>query len=104
MFDVVTVGTATRDVFLRSELFRVFRDPKHLERIGVTTGVAQCFALGSKIEVGAPIYEVGGGAANAAVTFQRQGFATAVVAEVGDDAAAKEVQRDLQKRGVRPLL
>jgi len=51
MFDVIAIGTATRDVFLISPLFKVLRDPKHLEKIGFKTGEAQCFALGAKVEV-----------------------------------------------------
>ena len=53
-FDVITIGTATMDVFLTSRFFKVLKDRKHLEKIGFFVGEAQCFALGSKMEIDKP--------------------------------------------------
>ncbi len=103
MFDVVTVGTATRDVFLRSDLFKIVHDPKHLERLGFPTGEAQCFALGGKLEVQPPVITVGGGAANAAVTFARQGFKTGALFKIGKDQSGRDVLGDLRKERVASL-
>lgn len=44
MYDVIAIGTATQDVFLRSDAFRVVHDPAHLARSGFRTGYAQCLA------------------------------------------------------------
>jgi len=104
MYDVITIGTATRDVFLKSPLFKVLRDPKHLKKIGVSTGEAQCFALGSKIEVESPIFTVGGGATNAAVTFSRQGLRTACLTKVGKDETGEIILKELRKEKVSPFL
>ncbi len=101
MYDVITIGTATRDVFLQSPLFKVLKDPKHLKRLGVPTGEAQCFALGSKIKVDRPILTVGGGAANAAVTFARQGFQTGAIVGVGRDPNGEAALLDLTKERVK---
>jgi sugar/nucleoside kinase (ribokinase family) len=103
MLDVLTVGTATRDTFLQSPLFKVLRDPKHLERIGFKTGEAECFALGSKIEIEQPVVTVGGGAANAAVAFARQGFKTAALVRIGDDEGGKAIVAALKREKVQPL-
>ena len=103
MLDVVTVGTATRDVFLKSPLFKTVHDPKHLERLGFPTGEAQCFALGSKIDVARPVLTIGGGAANTAVTFARQGFKTAALLRVGADPDGKAVVEDLRREGITPF-
>ncbi|MBI4094389.1 MAG: carbohydrate kinase family protein [Candidatus Liptonbacteria bacterium] len=103
MFDVVTIGSATRDVFVRSPLFRVVRDPKHLEKLGFPTGEAECFALGAKIEIEKPVFAVGGGAANAAVTFARQGFRTAALVKVGKDYVGAQAILALKKEKVMPL-
>jgi len=100
MFDVITIGTATRDVFLESDLFRVVHDPMHLKRLGFRTGEAQCFALGGKVEIGAPTLTVGGGAANAAVTFARQDLKTAAVIKIGRDENGAAVLRDMKKEKV----
>lgn len=102
-YDVVTIGTITRDVFLESELFRVFNDPKHLKKIGFPTGEAQCFALGAKVEIDAPVFTVGGGAANSAVTFARQGLRTAMIGKVGNDAHGLHVMNVLRKEKVHPI-
>jgi ribokinase len=104
MYDVVTIGTATRDVFLQSNLFKVLRDPVHLQKIGFKTGEAECFALGSKIEVGEPVFSLGGGAANAAVTFARQGLKTAALIRVGDDETGELIIKSLKKEKVTPLV
>lgn len=95
MFDVITIGTATHDVFLGGAAIRVLNDPKHLKEIGFVEGEAQCFALGTKLEVDEPMFAVGGGAANAAVTFARQGFKTAAMVRVGRDDAGDTVMRRL---------
>ncbi|MBI2033946.1 MAG: adenosine kinase [Candidatus Liptonbacteria bacterium] len=103
MFDVLTLGTATRDVFLTSPLFKIVRDPEHLERLGFPTGEAQCFALGGKLEVGKPILTIGGGAANSAITFARQGLKAAALIKIGDDDNGQAVLNDFKKEGVTAI-
>lgn len=100
MIDILTIGTATRDAFLGSPLFRVLRDPDHLSKIGFPTGEAECFALGSKIEIPDIIFAVGGGAANAAVTFARGGLKIAAAIRLGKDAPGRDVREQLVKEGV----
>ncbi|MDO8602048.1 MAG: carbohydrate kinase family protein [bacterium] len=104
MFDVLTIGTATRDVFLTSPYFKVLRDPEHLKKIGFTEGEAECFAFGAKIDVGEPVFTTGGGATNAAVTFARQGLKTAALISLGHDESANAVSIDLQSEKVTPLI
>lgn len=104
MIDVITIGTATRDMFLKSELFKVVHDPAHLEKLGFPTGDAQCLALGGKIEIDTPIFATGGGATNAAVTFARQGFKTAALIKIGNDTAAEDVVQELKKEHITPLV
>lgn len=103
MFDVLTIGTATRDVFLQSPFFKVVNDPAHLRKMGFPTGEAQCFALGAKIQVEAPTFTVGGGAANASVTFARQGFKTGTVVGIGRDANGVAALAELQGEKVKTL-
>ena len=100
MFDVITIGTATRDVFLTSSLFKVLKDKAHLKKIGFKTGEAECFAMGSKLEIERPAVTVGGGAANAAVTFARQNFRTAAIMKVGDDDLGEGIVNDLKKEKI----
>lgn len=102
---VLTIGTATRDVVLRGDFFKVVKDPEHLKKEGFPTGEAQCFALGvgGKIEIQEPILALGGGAANAAVTFARQGFQTQALIKIGKDSIGEEILRTLKSEKVVPV-
>jgi ribokinase len=96
MFDVITIGSATQDVYLVSKDFRVVRDRRS------PTGVSEEFSFGSKVELDDLLQEVGGGATNAAVTFRRQGLRTACVCKVGTDPAGDDVVRTLRSYKVDP--
>lgn len=84
--EVITIGTATRDAFLSV--------PK--EKI--------CFEPGIKKDVSGMQFAVGGGAANAAVTFARQGLAVAAIFRAGDDESGDAVVRELGREGVDCLV
>ncbi|KKW30305.1 MAG: PfkB family kinase, nonfunctional [Candidatus Uhrbacteria bacterium GW2011_GWD2_52_7] len=94
MFDVVTIGAATRDVFLRSREFRVMPMP------GSPGVMAECVTLGSKIDIDDITYATGGGATNAAVTFARLGFSVATITRIGDDPTGKDIIDDLERNKV----
>ena len=100
MYDIITIGTATEDVFLTSKLFKVIKNPEHLKKIGILTGEAECFALGAKIEIDNPVLTTGGGAANTAVAFTRQGLKTALLVKLGRDAAGQRILKELKKEKV----
>lgn len=92
--DVITIGTATRDAFVRSRDFKIKSSPVFL------TGESLCLPLGEKIDVEDIIFTTGGGATNAAVTFGRQGLNTACICKVGNDVSGKEVLQNLKQEGV----
>lgn len=94
MNDIITFGSATRDAFVKSQYFKAVKNPDF------KTGVAGCFALGSKIEIPEIVFETGGGATNAAVTFSRQGFRSACVGRVGDDISGKTLIDGLKKEKI----
>lgn len=104
MYDIITIGTATRDVFLKSPLFKPIQDPHFTPAAGFPSGEAECFSLGAKIEIGAPVLTTGGGSGNAAVTFARQGFNAAAIISVGKDEHGKAVIADLKKEKVHPVV
>lgn len=93
-YDVVTVGSATRDVFMRVKDMVVIRSRRF------HTGAAECIPLGSKLSITEIVYTVGGSAANTAVTFARQKCKTACVARVGDDLRGREIERALAHEGI----
>jgi ribokinase len=93
-FDVVTVGAATRDVFIQSKKFKNVKDPLAADGLDV------CFPLGAKIDLDSVIFETGGGATNAAVTFSRFGLRTACAARVGNDPGGNEIIARLKSENI----
>ena len=66
MYDIITFGSASQDVFLKSKKF--------LPVLGkiFATGKGICLPLGSKIEIGDIFFTSGGGGTNTAATFANQ--------------------------------
>jgi len=91
MFDIITIGSAVRDVFLLSKEFQLLKSDKF------STGVGECVALGTKIDIEQVVLSTGGGATNAAATFANLGFITGIVSRVGDDEPGDDVLRDLTR-------
>lgn len=99
MYDVVTIGAATRDVFLRSPAFRAIPDRRS------PTGQVLSIPLGSKLPVEEIAFETGGGATNTAVAFARLGLKTAFIGKLGaTDARSGEILRLLAEEGVTTRL
>lgn len=94
MRDVITIGSATRDIFIRSSALEM-RDSDRSPG-----GIDACFPLGAKIEIKELVLETGGGATNAATAFARLGWNTAVLSSVGDDDNGRDVLAALKKEGV----
>ena len=87
MYDVITIGTASLDVFLRVKNFKASQ--KFLT-----------LPLGEKIEVTDFNISSGGGATNCAITFKRLGFKTLAVFEVGEDPFSDFITNELKKEKV----
>lgn len=94
MYDFITFGSATRDVFLRSPALET-HPSEHS-----ASGIDCCFPLGAKVEISELVFETGGGATNAAVTFSRLGHKTATVVCVGDDLSGKNILEVLEANGI----
>jgi len=94
MFDIITFGSATKDIFFRTKENVVIDDEKFSTKKGV------CFSLGSKIDVEEMYFTSGGGGTNTAVTFAKQGFSVAYCGKVGNDSAADGILKNLGYYGV----
>ena len=94
MSDVLTIGAATRDVFLKSKNFEPKKDKNS------PSGESLVFQLGSKNEVDDVFLATGGGATNAALTFSRQKFKTACVARVGSDSFGEMLMSEVEKENI----
>ncbi len=94
MFDIITFGSATWDIFLEPEKYKIKKDESFV------TGKGVCFNLGSKINMKNVHFSSGGGGTNTAVTFLKQGFRVAYCGSVGNDVSGKEIVEELKRLGV----
>ena len=94
MFDVITFGSATRDMFVVSKNFQAIKSDDFV------SGKGLCVPAGSKIFIDDIIFASGGGATNCAATFALQGLKTACVTKVGDDPGGSALIEELKELGV----
>lgn len=93
-YDIICIGSATRDVFVSSRAFKVGPDTRF------EIGKGLCLPFGSKMEVDKIVFASGGGGTNAAVTFARQGFSTACIGVVSQDGNGTDILDELRREGV----
>jgi len=94
MYDIVTFGSATRDLFIKSKDFKIVKSQDFI------TGQGLGFNLGSKIPIDDLFFATGGGGTNTAATFAKQGFKVAYVGRVGDDAGGRAIIEELKNSGI----
>ena len=93
-YQIVTIGSATRDIFMVPEGLEVIPGKE------VTCQKLMTFEAGAKIGVKELEYVAGGTAVNVAVGLSRQGIKSACLAALGDDESGREVKSFLEKEGV----
>ncbi len=93
-FDVISIGAATLDIFMKSDKFKVVKSSD------IPGGIAMCEVYGGKMEVEEVAIVSGGGATNTAVSFARKDLATAIIAEMGNDPQSLLIHRDLEEAQV----
>jgi sugar/nucleoside kinase (ribokinase family) len=98
MFDIISIGAATKDVYLISKDFKLIKSHKF------STGVGECFPYGSKMEIGDVFFDIGGGATNSAFTFANLGLKAAVASRVGKDIFGLEVLHLLADKGIASMI
>lgn len=94
MFDVITFGSATRDMFIISKNFQAIKSDDFI------SGKGLCVPSGAKVYVDDIFFASGGGATNTAATFALQGLKTACVTKVGEDTGGNAILDELKKLGV----
>ena len=90
---IISIGAATQDVFVMGKALLARRDVRSRQYV-------EQFALGAKIDLERVVFDTGGGATNAAVTFARQGLQSSFVGALGQDPAGSEIVRVLRREGV----
>lgn len=93
-YDVISVGSAVLDIFMKSDKFRVVQSGD------IPGGIAMCEVYGGKMEVEEVTMVSGGGATNTAVSFARKELKSAVIAEMGNDPQSLLIHRDLEEAQV----
>ncbi len=94
MFDIITFGSAARDIFLRAKQFLIGDFKKdHIEK-------EILLPYGYKINIEEIHFHSGGGGTNTSATFAAQGLKTAYCGVIGNDPEGKEVLRELKEKGV----
>ncbi len=94
MFDIITFGSATWDIFLKIDKKNTLKNDKLPSGLGVT------FDLGAKIDIDDMYFGFGGGGMNTAFTFKKQGFNVAYCGSVGNDIPGKEIIIEMEKAGI----
>jgi ribokinase len=94
MFDIITFGSATWDIFLKIDKGNTLKNDKFPSGIGVA------FDLGAKIDIADMYFSFGGGGMNTALTFKKQGFNVAYCGSVGNDIPGKEIIAEMEKNGI----
>ena len=94
MFDIISIGSATRDGFFEGIPFIIVKD----KRFRVGKGIALPYS--GKVKVPKATFTTGGGGTNTAVTFTRQELKTACIFRVGKDVSGEEVIKNLKAEGI----
>ncbi|HCC84912.1 MAG TPA: hypothetical protein DEP87_04490 [Candidatus Pacebacteria bacterium] len=95
MFQVITIGSALVDIFVHSSQFA----SQSSERDELL-----CLTSGDKLDIEGFRVFSGGGATNTAVGFQRLGFQTGIICELGRDDLAQIILNDLKRERVMTQL
>ncbi|MEI6266423.1 MAG: carbohydrate kinase family protein [bacterium] len=93
MFDIVTIGGASRDVFFMTDKGRVINDLVHHQKI-------LGFEHGSKVIPNDSKFTYGGGGLNAAVSFVKLGLSVSTLLNIGSEGSGSLIINSLHSYGV----
>ena len=95
MFDVITIGSATMDVFVECEDANIVsvstKDKKH---------DFMSYPYGAKVEISDFDSKVGGGGINTAVNFANLGLKTSAIFKIGDDIYSQGIIKSFENTNV----
>ncbi len=97
MFDIITIGSATMDVFVNTDVktLKIRTKKDNQEYIS--------FPLGSKILIQELDHHTGGGGTNTAVTFAKSGLKTAFLGNIGEDHNGELILKELKQHKIKFL-
>lgn len=94
MHDIISIGSAVRDIFVLSPEFEIIKTAK------IEGGIAECVPLGSKIDIKDMVVTTGGGGSNSAATFANLGLKTGIITRLGDDEDGDLIADELDRRDI----
>lgn len=94
MFDVITIGSATRDAFFEGIKFLIVKDSRFITKKGIA------LPLGAKIEIPKVYFMTGGGATNTAFVFHRMGLKVSSIFRIGKDISGETILNELINEGI----
>lgn len=95
MCEVITIGSATMDVFVESDdanIVSVYTKNKKSEFMS--------YPYGAKVEISDFASKVGGGGVNTAVNFANLGFSTSAIFKIGDDIYSEGILESFKNKNV----
>ncbi len=95
MYDIITIGGATRDITFVTDKGKVIKTPENL-----TEQALLAFEHGAKISSEEVFFNFGGGACNTAATFAKLGLEVAVNCRVGKDDNGESMIKNLKEWGI----
>ena len=90
MYDVITIGSATLDVFVYTDMSDIKKGRQELI----------AYPVGSKILIKELNFMTGGGGTNTAVSFSRLGLKTAYLGKLGTDDSSEKIINSLKKEKI----
>lgn len=95
MVDIVTIGSATMDVFVECDDANIVSVCKKDHKTSFMS-----YPYGSKLEINDFDSQVGGGGVNTAINFANLGFKTGAIFKVGDDIYSRGIFKTFEDKNV----
>lgn len=92
MTDIITIGSATMDVFVECDDANIVSASSKENK-----SEYMCYPYGAKVEITEFTSNTGGGGVNTALNFANLGFSTTAICKIGDDIYSKGVLEALNK-------
>lgn len=95
MFDVITIGSATEDVFVECE-------DANIVSVSMKNRKSEfmSYPYGAKVEITEFSTQVGGGGINTACNFANLGFKTGAIFKIGDDIYSRGILKHFEDKNV----
>lgn len=99
MYDLITIGDTTLDLFIKPQEAKIFDSGKK----GIIASPFEkilCFNLGDKVSIEKVDYSLGGTACNVAVGLKRLGVNSGLISYCGNDLFGAKIQELLRKENI----